>query len=190
MRSAKRSPRPCGRPKRARTPPLITSPVIEHALLQIPAEQIENTEILVRTDSAGATHGLLDFCREHRLRFSVGYELTDSVRAAILEIPEDAWVAALASDGSERENGQIAEITDLLDLTAWPTASRVIVRRERAHPGAQLSFTDHDGDRFHVVLTDQPDPDVPALKRRQRQRAHAETQIPNDKDTSLRNMPF
>lgn len=53
--------------------------VIEHALLQIPAEQIENTEILVRTDSAGATHGLLDFCREHRLRFSVGYELTDPV---------------------------------------------------------------------------------------------------------------
>jgi DDE family transposase len=133
--------------------------VIEHALLQIPAEQIENTErSLVRTDSAGATHGLLDFCREHRLRFSVGYELTDPVRAAILEIPEDAWIAALASDGSERENGQIAEITDL-DLTAWPTASRVIVRRERAHPGAQLSFTDHDGDRFQVVL-------IPARPRR------------------------
>jgi hypothetical protein len=164
--------------------------VVEDALAQVPAEHIEDTEILVRADSAGATHALLEFCREHRLRYSVGYELTDQVRAAILKIPEDAWIAALATDGSERENGQIAEITDLLDLTAWPTGSRVIVRRERAHPGAQLSFTDHDGHRFQAVLTDQPDRDIEVLERRQRQRAHAETQIRNDKDTGLRNLPF
>ncbi len=164
--------------------------VIEDALEQIPAEHIETIEILVRSDSAGATHELLDFCREHRLRYTVGYELSDPVRAAILKIPEDGWIAALATDGSERENGQIAEITGLLDLTAWPTGSRVIVRRERAHPGAQLSFTDHDGHRFQAVLTDPPDPDIQVLERRQRQRAHAETHIRNDKDTGLRNMPF
>jgi hypothetical protein len=164
--------------------------VIEDALAQVPAELIETIEILVRADSAGATHELLDFCREHRLRYTVGYELTDPVRAAILKIPEDSWIAALAADGSERENGQIAEITKDLDLSAWPTGSRVIVRRERAHPGAQLSFTDHDGHRFQAVLTDQPDPDIQVLERRQRERAHAETQIRNDKDTGLRNMPF
>jgi hypothetical protein len=164
--------------------------VVEHALAQIPAEQIESIEILVRADSAGATHDLLGFCREHRLRYSVGYELTDQVRAAILKVPEDAWVSALATDGSERANGQIAEITNDLDLSTWPTKSRVIVRRERAHPGAQLSFTDHDGHRFQAVLTDQPDPDIQLLERRQRQRAHAETHIRNDKDTGLRNMPF
>jgi hypothetical protein len=164
--------------------------VVEQALVQVPAELIETIEILVRTDAAGATHDLMDFCREHRLRYSVGYELTDQVRDAILKIPENAWIAALATDGSERENGQIAEITDLLDLTGWPTGSRVIVRRERAHPGAQLSFTDHDGHRFQAVLTDQPDPDIQVLERRQRQRAHAETHIRNDKDTGLRNMPF
>ena len=164
--------------------------VIEDALAQIPAEQIESIEIVVRADSAGATHDLLEFCREHRLRYSVGYELTDRVRAAILKIPENAWVSALASDGSERENGRIAEITHLIDLVAWPTGSRVIVRRERAHPGAQLSFTDHDGHRFQAVLTDQPDPNIQVLERRQRQRAHAETHIRNDKDTGLRNMPF
>ena len=156
--------------------------VIQDALAQIPGELIETIEIVVRADSAGATHELLDFCREHRLRYTVGYELTDPVRAAILKLPEDAWIAALASDGSERENGQIAEITTSLDLTAWPTGSRVIVRRERAHPGAQLSFTDHDGHRFQGVLTDQPDPDIQVLERRQRERAHAETQIRNDKD--------
>ncbi len=164
--------------------------VVEQALAQIPGEHIEDAEILVRTDSAGATHDLLDFCREHRLRYTVGYELTDPVRAAILKIPENAWIAALATDGSERENGQIAEISERLDLTAWPTGSRVIVRRERAHPGAQLAFTDHDGHRFQAVLTDQPDPDIRVLERRQRQRAHAETHIRNDKDTGLRNLPF
>jgi hypothetical protein len=164
--------------------------VIQDALAQVPASMIETIEILVRTDSAGATHDVMDFCREHRLRYSAGYELTDPVRAAILKIPENAWLCARATDGSERANGQVAETTDLLDLTAWPTASRVIVRRERAHPGAQLSFSDHDGHRFQAVLTDQPDPDIQVLERRQRQRAHAETHIRNDKDTGLRNMPF
>ena len=46
--------------------------VIEQALEQIPAEQIADVEIVVRADSAGATHDLLDFCREGRLRYWVG----------------------------------------------------------------------------------------------------------------------
>ena len=66
--------------------------VIDRALAQIPAEYVETLEILVRADTAGATHGLVDYCREANMRFSVGYELTERVRAAILEIPEDAWV--------------------------------------------------------------------------------------------------
>ena len=73
--------------------------VLDLALAQIPAEYVESLEILVRADSAGATHGLVDYCREAELRFSVGYELTEQVRAAILEIPEDAWVPALDQDG-------------------------------------------------------------------------------------------
>ena len=164
--------------------------VIEQALEQIPAEHISDMEILVRADSAGATHDLLDFCREGRLRYSVGYELSEPVRAAILQVPDEQWIAALASDDTPRANGQIAEITDLLDLTAWPTTSRVIVRRERAHPGAQLSFTDHEGHRFQAVLTDQADPDIQTLERRHRQRARCEDHIRNDKDTGLRNLPF
>jgi hypothetical protein len=86
--------------------------VLDLALEQIPARYIERIEILVRADTAGATHDLLDYCREGNLRFSVGYELTGPVRQAILQIPEDAWVTALDRDGSERENGQVAEITD------------------------------------------------------------------------------
>ncbi|MCA1679276.1 MAG: IS1380 family transposase, partial [Actinobacteria bacterium] len=134
--------------------------VLDRALEQIPAEQVESLEILVRADSAGATHGLIDYCREANMRFSVGYELTEPVRAAILQIPEDAWVAALGQDGAERDNGQIAEITASVDLSSWPEGSRVIVRRERPHPGAQLSFTDHDGYRFQAILTDQPDRNI------------------------------
>ena len=94
--------------------------VLDRALAQIPAQYIEQIEILVRADSAGATHGLVDYCREANLRFSVGYELTEPVREAILKIPADAWVPALDQDGSQRENGEVAEITDSVELGSWP----------------------------------------------------------------------
>ncbi len=164
--------------------------VLDLALEQIPAQYIEDLQILVRADTAGATHGLADYCREARMRFSVGYELTEQVRTAILQIPEDAWVAALDQDGSERDNGQVAEITDRVELSSWPEGSRLIVRRERPHPGAQLSFTDHDGYRFQAILTDQPDQDIAVLECRHRQHAHVEDRIRDDKDTGLQKLPF
>ncbi len=164
--------------------------VVDLALAQIPAQYIENVEILVRADSAGATHGFLDYCREGSMRFSVGYELTEQVRAAILEIPADAWVPALEKDGSARKNGEVCEITDRVYLSSWPESSRLIVRRERPHPGAQLSFTDHDGYRFQAILTDQPDNSVAVLECRHRQHAHVEDRIRDDKDTGLAKFPF
>ena len=66
----------------------------------------------------------------------------------------------------------------------------MIVRRERPHPGAQLSFTDHDGYRFQAILTDQTDPDIAILERRHRQRARVEDRIRDDKDTGLAKLPF
>jgi hypothetical protein len=164
--------------------------VIDRALAQVPAQYIEALEILVRADSAGATHDLVDYCREGNMRFSVGYELTESVRTAILEIPEDAWVPALDQDGSARENGEVCEITDQVDLSSWPERSRLIVRRERPHPGAQLSFTDHDGYRFQAILTDQTDQDIAIIECRHRQHAHVEDRIRDDKDTGLSKFPF
>jgi hypothetical protein len=164
--------------------------VLDRALAQIPVAHIERIEILVRADSAGATHGLIDYCREQDMRFSVGYELTETVRAAILDIAEDAWVVALDQDGSARRNGEVAEITDRVDLSAWPQGCRLIVRRERPHPGAQLSFSDHDGHRFQAILTDQPDTDIAVLECRHRQRAHVEDRIRDDKDTGLAKFPF
>jgi Transposase DDE domain group 1 len=163
--------------------------VAEQALEQVSAAHIEDIDIVLRVDSAGASHELLDWCREGRIRFSVGYDLTETIRAAILAIPGGAWVSALDQDGGERPNGQVCEITDLLDLAGWPEGSRVIVRRERADPGAQLTFTDYDGHRFQAILTDQPG-EIAAIERDHRGRARVEDHIRNDKDTGMRNMPF
>jgi Transposase DDE domain group 1 len=164
--------------------------VIDRSLAQIPDQQIETIEILVRADSAGATHATGDHCQRCDLRFSFGYELTEQVRAAILNTADRAWIRALDQDGSERENGQVVEITDRVELSSWPAGSRVIVRRERPHPGAQLSFTDHDGYRFQAILTDQTDPNIAVLERRHRQRARIEDRIRDDKDTGLSKLPF
>ena len=131
-----------------------------------------------------------DHCRRCDLRFSFGCELTEQVRAAILNTPKDAWVPALDQDGSVRANGEVVEITDNFELGTWPGGSRVIVRRERPHPGAQLSFTDHNGYRFQAVLTDQTDPNIAVLERRHRQRARVEDRIRDDKDTGLQKHPF
>jgi Transposase DDE domain group 1 len=164
--------------------------VIDLALAQIPAELIESIEILIRADSAGATHETAEHCHEGNLRFSFGYELTETVRAAILETPDEDWIAALDQDGSERENGEVVELTDRVELSTWPKGSRLIVRRERPHPGAQLSFTDHDGYRFQAILTDQTDREIAVLERRHRQRARVEDRIRDDKDTGLAKFPF
>ena len=91
--------------------------VIDRALAQIPAEQVEND----RHPDPGR-YGRRD-ARDGRslprcnLRFSFGYELTEPVRAAILRTPEDAWIAALDQDGSERDNGQVVELTDRVELS-------------------------------------------------------------------------
>jgi hypothetical protein len=164
--------------------------VIDRSLAQIPDQQLEHLEIVIRTDTAGATHGTADHCRRCDLRFSFGYELTEAVRAAILATPDTAWIAALDQDDSDRPNGQVVELTDHVDLASWPAGSRVIVRRERPHPGAQFSFTDHDGYRFQAILTDQRDPLIAVLERRHRQRARVEDRIRDDKDTGLQKLPF
>ena len=164
--------------------------VAEAALEQIPTERIEGIEVLLRADSAGAVHELLEWAREGDIRFSVGFDLTEPVREAISALPDGAWEPALDQDGSVPENGEAAEATELADISGRPEGSRLIVRRERPHPGAQLSFTDRDGHRFQAILTDQEGSDIAAIERRHRARARAEDQIADDKDTGLAKLPF
>jgi hypothetical protein len=166
--------------------------VLDAALGQRPKRVAAREAILMRADSAGATHELMDFCRDGRMRFSVGFDLTEPVRSAILALTEDAWVAAITQDGEPRDDdgAQVAEITAALDLAGWPSGSRVIVRREIPHPGAQLSFTDHDGHRFQAILTDQPDTDIAYLEARHRGHARVEDRIKAGKDTGMDKLPF
>jgi len=89
-----------------------------------------------------------------------------------------------------REGAQIAEITELLDLSSWPDGTRAIVRREEPHPGAQLSLFDPEGWRHQVFITDSADADISYLEARHRGHARVEDRIRNAKDTGLRNLPF
>ena len=162
--------------------------VLALALEQLPAEDLDR-EILVRADIGGATHAFTSDCRDAGIRFSVGYQLGDSVRAAILELPDTAWAQAIDADGEARDGAWVAELTDRLDLSAWPAGSRLIVRRERPHPGAQFQIFDEHGYRHTCFLTDQPGEDIVALELRHRRRARVEDSIRAGKDTGMRNLP-
>ncbi len=168
--------------------------VLGRALEQIPGADDPEVEIIARSDAGGATHAFTSDCREAQIAFSVGYELTPSVREAIRTVPESAWQAAIEPGGARREGAWVAELTDEVDLSSWPERSRLIVRRERPHPGAQLSFTDHAGHRFTCFLTDTgsdaSDDQIAALELRHRRRARVEDQIRTGKDTGMRNLPF
>jgi len=159
------------------------------ALAQLPVDP-EVVEIVARADSAALTHGFIDACRDAHVRFSVGHDLTEPIRKACLAVPKRRWTPAITADGQDtREGAEVADITDLVDLSRWPEGTRAIARREEPHPGAQLSFTDVDGHRFQVFITDQDDPDIAYLEALQRGRGRAEKLICNAKDTGLTNLP-
>jgi DDE family transposase len=163
--------------------------VLELALEQLPRAALDGP-ILARADSAGASHAFAAACRETRIRFSLGYGLSEPVRQAIVALGEHAWRPAIDGDGEPREGAWVAELTAAVDLSAWPQQTRLICRRERPHPGAQLSFADHDGHRFQCFITDQTATDLPALEARHRQHAVVEDRIRVLHDLGLDNLPF
>ena len=162
--------------------------VLDRSLDQLPVTPGE-TGMLVRTDSAGATHGFVDGCRDRRVRFSIGLPVDQRVREALCLAQEEDWIPAVETDGSARDGAWIVELTDLIEH-AWPEGTRVIARRERPHPGAQLTLFDMaEGFRHQVFITDQTDTDIATLELRHRHRAHVENRIRAAKDTGLRNLP-
>jgi hypothetical protein len=149
-------------------------------------------QVLIRTDAAGATYGFAAACRSAGCGFSLGYALDEGAQAAIVDLPDDAWSRAYDIDGDPRDGAWVAELTGLLDLSKWPNGSRVIVRRERPHPGAQLRFTDADGHRFIAFITDTsggPARQHADLEVRHRSHARVEDRIRCAKATGLRNLP-
>jgi hypothetical protein len=163
--------------------------LLDAALAQLPVDSTQR-QVIARTDSAALTHGFIDACRERHVQFAVGHDLTAPIRTACLSVPKRRWRSAITADGTdERDHAQVAEITDLVDLSRWPEHTRMIVRREQPHPGAQLTFTDTDGHRFQVFITDLDDPDIAYLEALHRGRGRCEQRICDAKATGLTNLP-
>ena len=116
--------------------------------------------------------------------------ITEDMQDAILKVPAGSWTPAYDGDGQVRDGAWVADITGMLDLSSWPAGMRVIVRKERPHPGAQLRFTDLDGHRFTAFATDAKKGQLADLELRHRRRARCEDRIRNAKDTGLRNLPL
>jgi hypothetical protein len=160
------------------------------ALAQLPRRS--RRRVLVRTDSGGGTHDFVTWLASpgRRLHYSVGMTITEDIQEAILALPERVWEPAYDAGRQVRPGAWVAELTGLLDLTGWPARMRVIVRRERPHPGAQLRFTDINGHRFTAFATDAHHGQLADLELRHRRRARCEDRIRCAKDTGLRNLPL
>ena len=161
------------------------------ALAQLPKKYRRGRRTLIRCDSAGGTHQFVAWLaqRGRWLSYSVGMVITESIHEHVLKIPASAWTPAIESDGEVRDGAWIAELTgDLLD--GWPQGIRLIVRKERPHPGAQLRITDADGMRITCFATNTLNRPITGLELRHRLRARAEDRIRAARATGLRNLPL
>jgi hypothetical protein len=169
--------------------------VLDQALAQIPDAHRHGTPILLRSDSAGSSHGFLAHIRSWRqrhldIRFSVGAAITEAVREAVRAAT--GWVPALDTGGDLREHAEVCEITGLFEATGWPEGTRFLVRRERPHPGAQLSLFDTiEGWRHQIVATDTPPGtgSIQFLEARHRAHARVEDKIRTGKTTGFGRFP-
>jgi hypothetical protein len=174
--------------------------VLRDAVRQVPA--VHRRRILIRIDGAGASHAVTDWIAStdgHRSfiwEYSTGFTMADAHEQAIATLAPGAWEPTLeVSDGDLRPNGEVAEITGLLELAAWP-GMRLLVRRE--HPSAKHSraltlFESERGYRYRLIATNTPErPGRPAqwLEARHRGHVHVETKgVEQAKDCGLRRMP-
>lgn len=171
--------------------------VLTEAMAQVPWPR--RRDLLIRADSAGASHALLDWmtCRDathlYRVQYSIGFALSQPLREAVTALPSTAWTPAIEADGTARDGADVAEITGLLPAAfrnRWPDRMRWIVRRERPHPGAQLSvFEDNDGWRYQAFVTNTAAGQLAFLEARHRAHARVEDHIKQAKDTGLGRFP-
>ena len=168
--------------------------LLEQAVAQLPVPTKEGdpedgVEVLVRAGSAGAAHGFVDAIVAKGSEFSIGFDLTEAVRLAILDVPAGTWQVPMTLDMEDRDGAGVAEITGYLDLSAWPPGTRAIVRREEPHVGAQFNLFDPQGFRHQVFITNSADPEIVYLEARHRGHAHVEDRIKDGKATGLIHFP-
>ena len=196
--------------------------VLTAAIAQIPDPA--RRDLLITCDGAGATQDLLahittrNAAHGRRVHYSVGFDLDTRARTAIAKIPDAAWQNVIEADGTPRDldDAGVVELTGLLRasvattgkqagktvdlLKGWPKDMRIICRRERPHPGAQLSlFEDTDGWRYQLFATNTPAPapgrptgrlgQLAYLEARHRAHARVEDAIRNAKNTGLGHLP-
>lgn len=171
--------------------------VLRDALRQLPSHRPgtrPGRRVLIRADAAGGTHDLLTWLTGQRLSYSVGFTLPANTDELLARIPDSVWAPAYDGDGEVRDGAWVAELTGLLNLAGWPQGMRVIARKERPHPGAQLRITDADGMRVTAFATNTrtggPQTQLADLELRHRRRARAEDRIRCAKNTGLANLPL
>ena len=168
--------------------------VVRDALKQLPGHRPgtrPGRRVLIRADAAGCTHEFLDWVVSQRLSYSVGFTLPDDFAETLPRIPKQAWAPAYDADGRVRDGAWVADVTGLLNpstLSKWPKGMRVIIRKERPHPGAQLRLT--DGLRVTAFATNTARGQLADLELRHHRRARAEDRIRAAKDTGLKNLPL
>lgn len=176
--------------------------VLAEALAQLPASWRAGHDVgddpcevahrvLIRADAGGASHWFAEECVDRNLEFTFGFYIDHRVRDGVMMVPTGCWQPAVDGGGARRDGAEVIELTDFVDLTTWPTGTRLIVRRERPHTGAQLSLFDTiEGFRHTAFITNQTSVDVAALELQQRQRARAENVIRDTKACGLANLLF
>jgi hypothetical protein len=144
--------------------------------------------VVVRADTAGHVQAFVAGLVARNIEFSISARVSDLLDAAIMRVPTRRWRPAINPDSSPRRGAQIVELSDIT-LPGVPAGTRIIVRRERPHPGAQLRLWDHDGWRHQVLLTNSRG-DARRLEVRHRRHGEVENRIKNAKDCGLERMPF
>jgi len=176
--------------------------VLDQAIAQLPGEiraghevgddpSLVRREVICRTDSGGTTAGFLAALRARNVRFFTSAMTNTQVQAAILDAIglEEAWTPAITNDGEERDGASVCELTSLVDLSGFPDGTRLIVRREPLHPGAQRSLFPSLEYRYWGFYTD-CDGEAATLDLVMRQHAHVENHIGRLKDSGLCRFPF
>jgi hypothetical protein len=173
--------------------------VVDMALAQLPANVAAGhhagddpddvrERVVVRADTAGHVRAFIAGLVSRNIEFSISARVSDQLDAAIVKVPAKRWRPAINLDGSPRRGAQIVELHGVM-LPGVPAGTRIIVRRERPHQGAQLRLWDHGGWRHQVLLTNSTGP-ARRLEVRHRRHGDVENRIKNAKDCGLERMPF
>jgi len=177
--------------------------VLDAAVVQLPAEiaaghrrgddtGLVKRTVQIRADSAGCTFGFVHGCRARNIGFAVVARSNPSIHAALSRIntvDDHRWQPAQRCSGDPAVRSDVAEITDLCDLSDWPSGTRMIVRREHLHQGAQRSLFPSTEFRYWGHYTDAAGTPV-ELDWHMRAHAHVEDHIKRLKDSGLERFPF